>query len=94
MKDAFDGILLDALAAEPPVAADARIRAAIRGSALSRRHIWRWLAAAAGLMILAGGFLHLGYQREKMLQEDAELMLEITGMASVEDFYSPQMVML
>ena len=94
MNDSFKDALRDALAAEPPVAADARIRAAIRASVSSRRHFWRWVAAAASLVVLVGGFLHLNHQREKMLQEDAELMLEITGMASVEDSYAPRMVML
>ena len=96
MTDKVDDMLRDAMAAEPPLGADARILAAIRSTAVARcrSFAWQWIAAAASVTMLLGGMLYYGRLRETAIQEDGELMLEITGMASVEDFYSPRMVAL
>lgn len=96
MTDTVDEMLRDAMVADPPCGADAQILATIRSAAAVRRRsfTWQWIAAAASVAILLGGMLYYGRLRETSIQEDGELMLEITGMASMEDFYSPRMVAL
>ncbi len=89
MKDGVEQLLRDALAEEPPIAADMRIVAAIRAERTRRTWppvAWRW-AAAAGLAILVGaGIWWKDRLREEKLQEDGELMLAIIGMANIDDF--------
>ncbi len=89
MKDGVEQLLRDALAEEPPIAADMRIVAAIRAERTRRTWppvAWRW-AAAAGLAILVGaGIWWKDRLREEKLQEDGELMLAIIGMADIDDF--------
>ena len=96
MTDKIDDMLRDAVAMDPPDVADARILAAIGTEARARRRpfAWYWLAAAASVAVMLGGTLYYGHLREIAIQQEGELMLEITGMASVEDFYSPRMVAL
>ena len=96
MTDTVDEMLRDAMVAEPPGVADVRILAAIRSEATVRRRsfTWQWITAAASVAMLLGGMLYYGRLRETSIQEDGELMLEITGMASMEDFYSPRTVAL
>lgn len=84
--------LRDALAEEPPVACDERVIAAI-GMAAHARRVRRtrigWFASAACLFVALGcGWLwRYDLEREARLQAEGELMLEITGMASYEEFY-------
>ena len=96
MMEKIDEMLRDATAMDPPGLADSRILAAIGTEARSRRRpfAWYWLVAAASVAVMLGGTLYYGRLRETAIQADGELMLEITGMASVEDFYSPRLVAL
>ena len=87
----------ESLEEETPMAADAAIRAAIRRARPSRR-VWWWVAAAAGVAAALGVGTWL-YDRERTqqlaaLRDDADAMLEIFGMASVDDVYSIDTVQL
>ena len=92
----IENVLREALEAEPPAAADLRLRAAIGLEAASRRHrrqTRRWWAAAACLAVFLGvagllQFQHYSAQREAKLQEAGEIMLEIMGMAAADEFYA------
>lgn len=100
-KENFEDALRRALREDTPPAADALIRAAIRGAhkdahdgAPSRTHsmhISRW-AAAAGLAIAVGlGSWMYGRGRNMQnaaLREEGDIMLEIIGLASVDSVYS------
>ena len=83
----MENLLRDAWTDDPPPARDVRILAAIRATAPSP---WttalRWAAAASIVLMLGGGLWRYGQHREIALQEEGELMLEITGMANVDDF--------
>ena len=92
----IENVLREALEAEPPAAADLRLRAAIGFEASSRRH-WRqtrrWWAAAACLAVFLGvagllQFQSYSARREAKLQEAGEIMLEILGMAAADEFYA------
>ena len=87
--------LRDALAVEPSEAADRCVLDAIHSMDMQRgRHrvIWGWWAAAACLaIVLAGGILRYGGEPERISatpNEVGEVMLEIIGMASIDEFYA------
>jgi hypothetical protein len=92
----IENVLREALEAEPPAAADLRLRAAIGFDAASRRHrrqTRRWWAAAACLAVFLGvagllQFQRYSARREAKLQEAGEIMLEIIGMAAADEFYA------
>jgi len=92
----IENVLREALAAEPPAAADLRLRAAMGFEASLRRHRRRtrhWWAAAACLAVFLGvagllQFRHYSARREAKLQEAGEIMLEIIGMAAADEFYA------
>ena len=91
MEEELSRLLKESLEEETPAAADALIRAAIRRARPSRR-VWWWVAAAAGVAAALGVGTWL-YDRERAqqlaaLRDDADAMLEIIGMASVDDVYS------
>ena len=97
MENKLENQLRDALAEEPPVAADMRIVAAIRAERTRRTwaiSAWRWAAAASVAILIGTGIWWNGRLREEklqedgelMLQEDSELMLAIIGMADIDDF--------
>ena len=87
MANKLENLLRDAWTDDPPPVRDVRILAAIRATAPS---LWatvlRWAVAASIVLILGGGLWRYGQNRELALQEDGELMLEITGMANIDDF--------
>ena len=94
MSDNMERFLRDALAVEPSEAADGRILDAIRGNEVLRR--WKrsvgWWAAAACLAVaLAGGILrYVGSPKDAAATqgEVGDVMLEIIGMASIDEFYA------
>ena len=91
MDEMLTRALKESLEEETPAAADAVIRAAMR-RARPRRRAWWWWAAAAGVALALGVGTWL-YDRERAQQlaamrDDADAMLEIIGMASVDDVYS------
>ena len=96
MNEQIEKMLRESLDEETPEAADARILAAIRIEAATRRR-WRrtrWLAAAAGLaLLLGGGIWQFGAQRtvaqpyeadqqdDVALVDEGEIVLDIIGLA-------------
>jgi len=87
MEKKLENLLREAWTDDPPPARDVRILAAIRATALNPWiTLLRWAAAASIVLMLGGGLWRYGQQRELALQEDGELMLEITGMANIDDF--------
>ncbi len=97
MEEDLARLFKESLEEETPMAADAAIRAAIRWARPSRR-VWWWMAAAAGVAAALGVGTWL-YDRERAqqlaaLRDDADAMLEIFDMASVDDVYSIDTVQL
>ena len=97
MEEDLARLFKESLEEETPSAADAAIRAAIR-RARPRRRVWWWAAAAAGVAAALGVGTWL-YDRERAqqlaaLRDDTDAMLEIFGMASVDDVYSIDTVQL
>ena len=94
MATNMERCLRDALAAEPSEATDRRILDAILGGGVlsKRRRAWSWWAAAACLAIaIVGGILRYGDGPEgvAVTQSDVgDVMLEIIGMASIDEFYA------
>lgn len=95
MDERIEEFLKDALVAEPSVSADAQILAAIRKKKSSWQHTmgFCWRIAACLTILLGLGILfrqsRLFQQREdQRLCEEGEVMLEIIGMASVDEFYA------
>ena len=101
--DRFEKMLRDALAdEEPPAAADGRIRLAMRiAAATRRRRIFRRFAAAACLALLVGGVGLWQHGRQGdvagdglAVPDEGEIMLDIIGMADVDEFYALQVARL
>ena len=91
-KADIEAHLREALAEEPPATCDERVIAAIGAEARVRgvrRARFGWFASAACLLVALGcGWLwRYDLEQEARLQAEGELMLEITGMASYEEFY-------
>jgi len=87
MENKLENLLREAWTDDPPPARDVRILAAIRATAPNPwATLLRWAAAASIVLMLGGGLWRYGQHREQALQEDGELMLEITGMANIDDF--------
>ena len=92
----IENVLREALEAEPPVAADLRLRDDDVMESAARRHrrqARRWWAAAACLVVFLGvagllQFQRYSARREAKLQEAGEIMLEIMGMAAADEFYA------
>ena len=98
MEEMLTRALKESLEEETPAAADAVIRAAMR-RARPRRRAWWWVAAAAAGVAAAIGVGAWLYGREQAQQlaamrDDADAMLEIIGMASVDDVYTFDTVQL
>ena len=97
MEEMLTRALKESLEEETPAAADAVIRAAMR-RARPRRRAWWWAAAAAGVAaaIGVGAWLYGREQAQQLaaLRDDADAMLEIIGMASVDDVYTFDTVQL
>ena len=109
MNEQIEKMLRESLDAETPESADARILAAIRIEAAARRR-WRrmrWLAAAAGLvLLLGGGIWQFGTQRtvtqprevdqpgDVALVDEGEIVLDIIGLAEPLEFEAFQVAQL
>ena len=98
MEEDLARLFKESLEEETPAAADAVIRAAMR-RARPRRRAWWWAAAAAAGVAAAIGVGTWLYDRERTqqlaaLRDDADAMLEIFGMASVDDVYTFDTVQL
>ena len=89
----FEYVVKEAISAEPSAKVDATIMAAIRLEA-ERKRRWRRFVppmsiAAAVLILLAGGwFLRVDSLNDRELAEEGEIVLDILGFASADEFYA------
>jgi len=89
----FEYVVKEAISAEPSAKVDAAIIAAIRLEA-ERKRRWRRLVpsmsvAAALAVLLAGGwFWRADILNDRSLMEEGEIILDILGFASADEFYA------
>ena len=89
----FESVLKDAISAAPSARVDAAIIAAIRLEA-ERKNRWRRFVppmsvAAAVMILLAGGwFWRVDSLNDRRLTEEGEIVLDILGFASADEFYA------
>ena len=89
----FETVLKEAILAAPSARVDAAIIAAIRLEA-ERKRRWRRLVpsmsvAAALAVLLAGGwFWRADTLNDRRLTEEGEIVLDILGFASADEFYA------
>ncbi|MBP3405090.1 MAG: hypothetical protein J6N18_03230 [Kiritimatiellae bacterium] len=89
----FEYVVKEAISAEPSAKVDAAIIAAIRLEA-ERKRRWRRLVpsmsvAAALAVLLAGGwFWRVDSLNDRELAEEGEIVLDILGFASADEFYA------
>ena len=89
----FESVLKDAISAAPSARVDAAIIAAIRLEA-ERKRRWRRFVppmsiAAAVMILLAGGWLwRVDTLYDRRLTEEGEIVLDILGFASADEFYA------
>ena len=89
----FESVLKDAISAAPSARVDAAIIAAIRLEA-ERKNRWRRFVppmsvSAAVMILLAGGwFWRVDSLNDRELAEEGEIVLDILGFASADEFYA------
>ena len=89
----FETVLKEAISAAPSARVDAAIIAAIRLEA-ERKNRWRRFVppmsvAAAVMILLAGGwFWRADTLNDRRLTEEGEIVLDILGFASADEFYA------
>ena len=89
----FETVLKEAISAAPSARVDAAIIAAIRLE-VERKNRWRRLVpsmsvAAALAVLLAGGwFWRADTLNNRRLTEEGEIVLDILGFASADEFYA------
>ena len=89
----FEYVVKEAISAEPSAKVDAAIIAAIRLEA-ERKNRWRRFVppmsvAAAVMILLAGGwFWRADTLNDRRLTEEGEIVLDILGFASADEFYA------
>ena len=89
----FEDVVKEAISAEPSAKVDAAIIAAIRLEA-ERKNRWRRFVppmsvAAAVMILLAGGwFWRADTLNDRRLTEEGEIVLDILGFASADEFYA------
>ena len=89
----IESVLKEAISAEPSAKVDAAIIAAIRLEA-ERKNRWRRFVppmsvAAAVMILLAGGwFWRVDSLNDRRLTEEGEIVLDILGFASADEFYA------
>jgi hypothetical protein len=89
----IESVLKDAISAAPSARVDAAIIAAIRLEA-ERKRRWRRFVpsmsvAAAVMILLAGGwFWRVDSLNDRELTEEGEIVLDILGFASADEFYA------
>ena len=89
----IESVLKEAISAEPSAKVDAAIIAAIRLET-ERKNRWRRFVppmsvAAAVMILLAGGwFWRVDSLNDRELAEEGEIVLDILGFASADEFYA------
>lgn len=91
--DNLESVLKRSMSAEPSAMVDAAIIATIRLEA-ERKRCWRRFVppvsvAAAVVILLAGGwFWRVDTLNDRRLAEEGEIVLDILGFASADEFYA------
>ena len=91
--DRFESVLKEAISAEPSAKVDAAIIAAIRLEAERKRHWRRFvppmsIAAALAVLLAGGWFWRADTLYDRRLTEEGEIVLDILGFASADEFYA------
>ncbi len=91
----FETVLKEAISAAPSARVDAAIIAAIRLEA-ERKRRWRKfvpsmsmsVAAALAVLLAGGWFWRVDSLNDRELAEEGEIVLDILGFASADEFYA------
>ena len=91
----FETVLKEAISAAPSARVDAAIIAAIRLEA-ERKRRWRKfvpsmsmsVAAALAVLLAGGWFWRADILNDRSLMEEGEIILDILGFASADEFYA------
>jgi hypothetical protein len=89
----FESVLKEAISAEPSAKVDAVIIAAIRLEAERKRRWHRFvppmsIAAALAVLLAGGWFWRADTLNDRRLSEEGEIVLDILGFASADEFYA------
>ena len=93
ISDNLESVLKESMLAEPSAKVDAAIRSAIRFRA-KRNKRWRSfmppmsIAAACAIRLAGGWFGRLDTINDRNRTEEGEIVLDILGFASADDFYA------
>jgi hypothetical protein len=89
----FEYVVKEAISAAPSARVDAAIIAAIRLEA-ERKNRWRRfvppmsIAAALAVLLAGGWFWRADTLNDRRLTEEGEIVLDILGFASADEFYA------
>ena len=93
IADNLESVLKESMLAEPSAKVDAAILSAIRFRA-KRNKRWRSfmppmsIAAAFAILLAGGWFWRIDTINDRKLTEEGEIVLDILGFASADDFYA------
>ena len=93
IADSLESVLKESVLAEPSAKVDAAILSAIRFRA-KRNKRWRRfvppmsIAAAVAILLVGGWFWRIDTINDRKLTEEGEIVLDILGFASADDFYA------
>ena len=89
----FEYVVKEAISAAPSARVDAAIIAAIRLEAERKRRWHRFvppmsIAAALAVLLVGGWFWRADTLNDRRLSEEGEIVLDILGFASADEFYA------
>jgi type VI protein secretion system component VasF len=89
----IESVLKESISAEPSAKVDAAIIAAIRLEAERKRRWHRFvppmsIAAAFAVLLVGGWFWRADTLNDRRLSEEGEIVLDILGFASADEFYA------
>lgn len=93
IADNLESVLKESMLAEPSAKVDAAILSAIRFRA-KRNKRWRSfmppmsIAAACAILLAGGWFWRVASLNDRELAEEGEIILDILGFATADDFYA------
>ena len=93
IADNLESVLKESMLAEPSAKMDAAILSAIRFRA-KRNKRWRSImppmsiAAAFAILLVGGWFWRVASLNDRELAEEGEIILDILGFATADDFYA------
>ena len=93
IADNLESVLRESILSEPSAKVDATILSAIRLGA-KRNKRWRRfvppmsIAAAVAILLAGGWFWRVDTLNDRKLTEEGEIVLDILGFASADEFYA------